>query len=54
MKDSSHDLGAKDTDLVEDLSGAKAREEVVGEGLQTRAGGMQCHVREDSDTRSSI
>ncbi len=40
----------KDTDLVEDLSGAKVREEVVGEGPQTRAGGTQCHVREDSDT----
>ena len=32
LKDSSHDLGAKDTDLVEDLSGAKVREEVVGGG----------------------
>ena len=29
----------KDTDLVEDLSGAKVREEVVGEGPQTRTGG---------------
>ncbi len=47
LKDSSHDLGAKDTDLVEDLSGAKVREEVVGEG-------PQCHVREDSDTWSSV
>ncbi len=54
LKDSLHDLGAKDTDLVEDLSGAKVREEVMGEGPQTRAGGTQCHVREDSDTWSSV
>ena len=32
LKDSSHDLGAKDTDLVEDLSDDKVREEVVGGG----------------------
>ncbi len=32
LKDSSHGLGAKDTDLVEGLSGAKEREEVVGRG----------------------
>ena len=32
LKDSSHGLGAKDTDLVEGLSGAKVREEVVGRG----------------------
>ena len=32
LKDSSHGHGAKDTDLVEGLSGAKVREEVVGRG----------------------